>query len=260
MSYISDFKSSPFALFGVNGGQTSNDTSLATLVGVKFLSADNRVFALVQNAGTALASGVLVQGPATIGANHIGLTTATAATGATSLTVTLGGTLVTANQYAGGLATISAGLGIGETLKIASHPAATATAQLVLTLEDPISVNIDSTTKTDLNLNPYGSANGTDVRTLGVIIAPSGTSTGQLIGESFYPIAASTSTVPTYGWIQTKGPVAGLAAGTATAGLGCMLGAVNGAVSVQVAATNAQIGRFIATAEDAKAHLIYIDL
>lgn len=260
MSVQSDFKSSPFGLFGTNGGQTSNDTSLATLVGLKFASTDSRIFTLVQNAGTALASGVLIQGPATIGANHIGLTTATAATGASSLTVTLGGTLVTANQYAGGFATLSAGLGIGETLKIASHPAAGTTGALVLTLEDTISVNIDATTKTDLNLNAYGSSNGTDVRTSGVIIAPSGAATGQEIGVSLYPIAASTSTVPSYGWIQSKGAVACLAAGTATAGLGLMIGAVNGAVSTQVVATQSQIGRFLATAEDAKAHLIYIDL
>ena len=261
MTYISDFKSAPFALFGVNGGQTSTDTSLATLVGVRFSSDDGRQFVLVQNGATALASGVLVQGPATIGANHIGLAVAAAAaTGATTITATLGGTATTVNQYAGGYVAVSAAQGIGQTLGISSNTATGTSGVVTLTLEDPLSLNLTTSSKVTLTLPAYGSANGTAITTHGVIIAPSGTSTGQLIGETFYPIAASSSTLATYGFIQSKGPVAALAAGTATAGLGCMLGAVNGAVSTQVATANAQIGRFITTAEDAKAQLIYIDL
>lgn len=262
MSYISDFKSSPISLFGVNGGNTTTDTSLATLVGTRFSSGDGRQFALVQNGAAALSAGVLVQGPATIGANHTGLAVAAAcATGATTITATLGGTATTANQYAGGFAVISAGTGAGQTLRIASNTATGTSGVVSIVVEDPLSTNLDtSTSKVTLTLNPYGSANGAAITTHGVIIAPSGTSTGQLIGETLYPIAASTSTTPTYGFIQTKGLVAALAAGTATAGLGAMLGAVNGAVSVHVAATNAQIGRFITTAEDTKKQAIFIDL
>lgn len=261
MSYISDFKSSPISLFGVNGGMTSTDTSLATLVGTKFVSADGRQFALVQNGASALSAGVLVQSPATIGANHTGLAVAAAvATGGTTITATLGGTATTANQYAGGFAVVSAGTGAGQILRIASNTATGTSGVVSLVVEDPLSTNLDtSTSKITLTLPAYGSANGAAITTHGVIIAPSGTSTGQIIGVTPYPIAASTSTAPTYGFITTKGPVACLAAGTATAGLGAMLGAVNGAVSVQVAATNGQIGRFIQTAEDTKKQLIFID-
>src|ERR1700693_6315491 len=102
MSIISDFKSPIISLFGINGGVTTTDQSASTEVGQKFSSADGRTFVLVQNGGTALVSGVLVQSPASIGANHTGLTLSTAAIGATSITATLGGTAVTANQYAGG--------------------------------------------------------------------------------------------------------------------------------------------------------------
>lgn len=261
MSYISDFKSSPISLFGVNGVNQSTDTSLATLVGTKFVSDDGEVFTLVQNGATALVSGVLVQGPATIGANHIGLAVAAAAaTGATSITATLGGTATTANQYSGGYAVISAGTGIGQTLSIASNTATGTSGVVTLVLEDPLSKNLDtSTSKVSLTLNPFGSSNGAAITTHGVIIAPSGTATGLHLGVTPGPIAASTSTVANYGWIQQKGPVSCLAAGTATAGLGLMLGAVNGAVSTQVATANAQIGRFITTAEDGKAQLIFID-
>ena len=262
MSVQSDFKSSPFALFTSKGGQTSADISLATLVGVKFASTDSREFTLVQNGATALAAGVLVQGPATIGANHTGLAIATAAaTGATNLIVTLGGTVVTANQYAGGLVTIPTGTNNGLTMKIASHAAAAATAPLTLALEDPLSSNIAvSGGAATLTLNPYGCLNGTNYSTHGVIIAPSSTSTGQLVGVTFYPIAASTATVPSYGWIQTNGPVACLATGSATAGLGCMLGDINGSVAVHVVATNAQIGRFAVTAATNSKNLIMLDL
>ncbi len=262
MSYISDFKSSPFALFGVNGGSNSTDVSLATLTGTRFQSADGREFALVQSGASAIEAGVLVQGPATIGSTHIGLAVASAAaTGATQISVTLGGTLVTANQYAGGFATISAGQGAGQNLRIASHPAGTASATVVLTLEDPISNNLaTATSKVTLTLNQYGSANGTNVATHGVIISPSGSATGETIGVTFAPIPASSSTVPTYGFIQTKGAVACLSAGGGTAGLGVMRGAVNGAVSTLVVATQGQIGTNIVTAEDTKKQLIQINL
>lgn len=262
MSYISDFKSSPISLFGVNGLNNSTDTSLATLVGTRFASGDGREFVLVQNGASALASGVLVQGPATIGANHTGLAVVSAvATGGTSITVTNGGTATTANQYAGGFAVISAGTGAGQTLRIASNTATGTSGNTVLTLEDPLSNNIDtSTSKVTLTLNPYGSPNGTNVATHGVIISPSGTATGQTIGVTIGPIGASSTTVPTYGFIQTKGPVACLSAGGGTAGLAVMRGAVNGAVSTLVVATQGPVGTNIQTAEDTKKQLIAINL
>jgi hypothetical protein len=260
MSYISDFKSAPISLFGVNGGNTTTDSSLATLVGVRFQSGDGREFVLVQNAGTALTAGVVVQGPAPV-STHNGCAVATAAaTGAASITITLGATSVTANQYQGGFAVVSAGTNAGLTLRVQSHLAATASGSLVLNLEDPLSGNIDtSTSKVTLTPNPYGSQNGAAITTNGVIIAPSGTTTGDILGVSLYPIAASSSTAATYGFIQSKGPVACLAAGTATAGFGAMVGAVNGAVSVATTAANAPIGRFITTAEDTKKQLIFIN-
>lgn len=262
MSFISDFKSSPINLFGVSGLTNQADSSLATLTGSRFSSADGRQFALVQVGASAIVSGVLVQGPATIGANHIGLAVVSAAaTGATAITVTNGGTATTANQYQGGFAVISAGTGIGQTLRILGNTATGTSGNTVLSLEDPLSVNIDtSTSKVTLTLPAYGSANGVAITTHGVIIAPSGTATGQEIGVTVGPLAASSSTAANYGFIQTKGPVACLSAGGGTAGLGVMLGAVNGAVSTQVVATQAAIGRNITTAETAKAQLIFIDL
>lgn len=262
MSYITDFKSSPISLFGVNGGVTSTDASLATLVGVRFESSDYREFVLVQNGASALVSGVLVQSPASIGANHTGLAVVSnAAIGATQISVTLGGTVTTANQYAGGYAVISAGTGIGQTLKIKSNTAGTASGTCVLTLEDPLSVAITSaSSKVSLTLPQYGGQNGTNVATHGVIISPT-TATGATIGVTVYPIPASTTTVPSYGFIQCKGPVACLNDSVTAIGLDVMpSSAVAGAVVTYVAATRNRIGTSTVAGENTKAQLITLQL
>jgi len=261
MSYISDFKSSPISLFGVNGGNTTTDASLETLLGAKFVSADGREFTLVQNGASALVSGVLVQSPASIGANHTGLTCATAAIGATQITVTLGATAVTANQYAGGYAVVSAGTGIGQTLRIQSHPAADASATVVLTLEDPLSVaTAVADSKVSLTLPQYGGSNGTVVSTHGVVVSPT-TATGRTIGATVYPIGASTDTVPTYGFIQTAGAVAVLNDSATAIGLDVMpSSSVAGAVVTYVAATRNRVGTSTVAGENTKAQLITLQL
>ncbi len=261
MSYISDFKDSPFALFGVNGGQTSTDTGLSTTVGTKFSTADGREFVLIQNGGTALVSGVLVQSPVSIGANHTGLTLSTEVVGSDSVTATLGGTAVTANQYAGGYVVVSAGTGIGQTLRIKSHPAAGSTSTVVLTLEDPISVaTATASSKGSLTLNPHGSKNGADVTTSGCVVSPT-TATGSTVGVTIYPLAASTSTVPTYGFIQTKGAVACLNDSGTAIGLDVMpSSAVAGAVVTYVAATRNRVGTSTVAGETTKAQIVNIQL
>lgn len=262
MSTISDFKGSALSLFGTNGGMTSTDAGLSTLTGSIWASDDDRTFVLVQNGGTALVSGVLVQSPASIGANHTGLTLSTAAIGATSITATLGGTAVTANQYAGGFLVISAGTGIGQTLKIASHPAQTSTSgTVVLTLEDPLSVaTLTSDSKGSLTLNQYGSQNGADVTTSGVVVNPT-TPTGKIIGATLYPIPASSTTVPTYGFIVKHGPVAVINVSTTTVGLDLMPSTgTAGNVATYVVATAARVGTSVVAGETAKAQLIELQL
>lgn len=239
---------------------SSTDSSLATLAGARFDTADGREFVLVQNAGTALVQGTLIQGPAQIGANHSNLTTAAAAVAATTMTVTAGGTLITANQYAGGYAVINAGAGIGQTLKIASHPSATSSGTCVLTLEDPVQVALTTSSKTSLRLNPYGSSNGTDVRTSGVVVCPT-TLTGQVIGVATYPIAASTSTVPTYGLIQTRGLVSCLNDATTAIGLDLMPSSnTAGAVMTYVVATATRVGTATQAGVTTEARQITIQL
>ncbi len=263
--YITDFKSAYMAMFGVNGGQTqsstSTDVSLTTQVGQKFATDDGKTVVLVQNGGTALVSGVLVQSPASIGANHTGLTLTTAAIGATTISATLGGTAVTANQYAGGTLVISAGTGKGQTLKIVSHPAGTSSAVVAFVLEEPLSVaTLTSDSKGSLTLPTYGSRNGTDFSTSGVIVCPT-TATGQVIGATVYPIPASTATTAVYGWIVTNGSVGILNGANTAIGLDVMPGgSVAGSVVTYVAATRSRVGTATVAGEDTKVQLVTLQL
>lgn len=264
--YITDFKSAFMSLFGINGGQTTTatsiDFSLTTQVGQPFQTADGKTVVLVQNAGTALVSGRLIQSPASIGANHTGLTLSTAAIAATQITATLGGTAVTANQYQGGTLVISAGTGAGQTLKIASHPAQTSTSgTVVLTLEEPLSVaTLTSDSKGSLTLPQYGSRNGTDFTTFGVIVCPT-TATGQVIGATIYPIPASTASVASYGWIVKNGFVGILNGANTAIGLDVMPGgSVAGSVVTYIAATRSRVGTATVAGEDTKVQGVTLQL
>lgn len=231
---------------------TVTDPSLGTLTGAKFDAADGREFVLVQNGGSAITAGLLVQGPAEV-ANHKNLVTSTAAIGATQVTVTLGATSAYINMYQGGYVVFNAGTGIGQTLKISSHPGAASSATLVLTLEDPIQVaTLASDTKSTLILPPYGSSNGgtyvssasntPNVSTSGVVVCPV-TLTGPVIGVTVDAIPASTSAIPSYGLIQTKGIVSCLNDATTAIGLDLMPSAnTAGAVQTYVVATKTRVG------------------
>lgn len=263
MSFISDFKSTPFSLFGVNGGITSTDASIATMVGQRFNSEDYREFVLVQNGGTALVAGNLIQSPASIGANHTGLAVVTTnwPIGATSIQVTAGGTLITANQYQGGFAVISAGTGIGQTLRIQSNSSATSSGTCTIVLEDPLSVALTTaTSKVSLTLNPYGSQYGTTFATSGVVISPT-VSTGASIGVTISPIPATSTTVLSYGFIQCKGAIACLNDANTAIGLDIMPSTnTPGAVMTHVVATRNRVGTSTVAGETTKAQIINIQL
>ncbi len=247
--------------------QTATDTSIATVVGERFDSADGREFVYVQNGATALVAGNLIQGPAKI-ANHqnltiTGYTAASVSNGTLAIVVaTAGGTLVTKNQYQGGYLIVNAGTGIGQTMKIASNSSASSSGAITINLEDaPLVALSVSDSKVCLSLNPYGSLNGTDYRTHGVIINPHAAATGQVIGVSLYAIAASTATVPTYGLIQTRGPISCLNDATTAIGLDLMPSTnTDGAVMTYAVATGTRVGVATQAGVTTESRLITIQL
>jgi len=253
--------------------QTSTDISLGTLVGSKFDLSDGRTVALVQNAGTALGSGVVVQGPAAQ-ANSGGLSPATTGTtgysasfpiaasiGGKVIQIATGATAVLVNRFQGGYLTVVEGTGLGQTLKIASNSAASTTSACVITLEDAFTVATSTDSRFTLTINPYGSRFGTDFTTDGVIISPATTLTGQVLGVSLYPIAASTAAVAQYGFIVTNGPTAVL--GSSTVAIGLEVGvptSTAGAVVTYAVATTTMVGTTVVATASTKYNLINVRL
>lgn len=285
MSVLSDYKSAPFDLF-VNGptytssytgtstppgpgylptvvsygGNNTYDTSYDSLCGVKFNTSDGRQVAMVRTSGTEIAvasigSGLLVASPAEITAwEGLAMTvpTATPATAGTyQILVTNGGTKLNINEYQGGYLVTATNTGAGQTLQIASHQAAAASATFLVTLQDPIQVTLDATTTVSLIRNPY----------IGCIVAPSSYS-GIPVGVSFYSIPAGTASTyngtsgaltaqgqPSYAFVGTRGIWGVRADGTGTQTTGLPVAASTttaGDVTVFTAA-KAYVGNFAST-------------
>lgn len=215
MSAVSDYKSSPFDLYNqplttsnytgtytppapgftpvatTYGGQTVYDTSYDSLCGVRFNTNDGRTVVMVRNGGTeiataAISAGLLVQSPAEITTwNNLAMTVPTAypaTAGTYQILVTNAGTKLNVNEYANGYLIVSAGTGIGQTLQIASHQNAAASATFVVTLQDPIQTTLDATSTVTLVRNPY----------IGVVVSATAL-TGAAVGATFYTIAAGTA-------------------------------------------------------------------
>ena len=213
--------------------QTSTDTSLKTLAGSRWDLSDGREVVLVYNSSAgAIAAGKLTQSPAIV-ANHQNLAVtafqAYSNNGNTpaKVTVTLGATAATANQYAGGYLIVNDNNGEGQTLKIASHPAADSSGSLAVTLEDGPNVAITTASEVCLSALPY----------YDIVICPT-TLTGKPVGVTLYALPVSS-----YGYVQTRGPVACLNDATSAIGLDLMPSSnTAGAVMNYVVATASRVG------------------
>lgn len=188
-------------------GLFSEDTVKNTDLGAKASSSDGRVWRYVKAGATALVAGSVYDGPATV-ANHINVAVAAAASaGDSTITVTLGATAATANQYAGGVIVINDVDGQGYTYGIKSHPAADASASLVVTLnaDETVVEALTTSSQATLVADQYG----------GVIIHAT-TETGVPVGVAIKDITAGS-----YGWIQTRGAVSALCGATTAIGSSC---------------------------------------
>lgn len=238
----------PLSLVANGAFQTSTDASLATLVGTRFDTSDGREVTLVKNGAVALVAGVLTQDAAIV-PNHQNIAvTAYQAYSANGnvpakVTVTLGATAATANQYAGGFVVVNDNNGEGHTLRIASHPAADASASLVITLEEGSSVAITTSSEVCL-VTPHGKD---------VIIQPT-TVTNAQVGVTMNAIAASA-----YGFVVSRGLTSCLAQGAIGVGLGLSIGSVAGAVAVS-AATTARLGFAAQAGVDTEYRVVYVNI
>lgn len=143
-----------------------------------------------------------------IGTRIIGLTT---------------GAAVAANEYAGGWLYVDTATGMGDCLRILSHPANAGAAACLFTCLDVTTILFDATTRCALVANPYAD----------VIVHPA-PPTAHLVGIPRITIPALE-----YGWFQRRGPAAALI-GTAAPAVNSLVSAgllVNGAVDIYIAGT-----------------------
>lgn len=201
------------------------------------MTANGRNYRYAQaGSGAALVAGNWIQSAAQVG-NHQNISVAAAAIGASEITVTLGSTAATAQQYADGQAVVTITPGLGQAIDIEGHPAAGSGATLVLTLREPLRVALTTDTRIDLCPNPFR----------GVIQSPVTTLTGAPVGVATYIIAASE-----FGWLQVSGLAGALIAGTPGVGLAVVLpGTAAGAAVVDgAAAATPMVGRMVSTGGD----------
>ena len=194
----------PNRIYGDFGAEKTTNTTKKRALGTILELPDGREFKYVLNGSGAITSGKLTSSAAMIGNHDMDLTTAAASVGDTSITVTLGGTAATKDQYADGYIYTNDGTGEGQIYRIASNPAADSSATLAVTLasNDPVNVALDSTTLSGLAVNPYS----------GIVVSPTSI-TNRTLGVTATDIAANA-----YGFVQTKGLASVLVSGTVVAG------------------------------------------
>ncbi len=181
---------------------TGNTATQLHNLGERVVTPDGRSFRYAKAGAVDLVAGTLLQASAQV-ANHQNLTATAAAAGATSVTVTLGGTAATANQYAGGYVMVTVTPDQGKQYLVLSNPAQTnGSGTLTLQLADPIVTAWTTGTRVDLIANPYN----------GVLINPS-TASSTPVG-----VAQVVITAAQYGWIQVGGVANILADGAVTVG------------------------------------------
>jgi hypothetical protein len=196
--YLTDGRQSDQSIFQIGSGALLSTGPGLHRVGTRGVLEDGRVFRYARNTGAAaIVAGQLLQMPDQ-DANMIDLATVdTPALGDTTISVTLGTSAATVNDYAGGYVITNSGtLGAGLTLPIASHPAAAASAALALTLDAPLPVLCHADTTATLSKNPWADVviSGANQDHLAVGVA-----------NTLVPVG---NTVAQYFWCQTWGTCA----------------------------------------------------
>ena len=183
--------------------RVSSTTALDTL-GSAGYTADNRQFSYVGVGATAVTAGQLLVTPAVV-ANHQGISIASGsktAAGTNSLTLTLGATAATKDQYADGFLTVVTNTGAGYAYRIKGNSVGLSSGTIILDLynDEPLITAVDSTTTFNLSANPYAN-----------LIAS--TTASHAVG-----VAASNIAANAFGWVQTYGMCSVLIKGSISKG------------------------------------------
>ena len=227
--------------------ETSSTLPDGGRLGMKLTLDDGRVFQLAKAGASGLSAGYMCQSVAPV-ANHTSLAiTQAQAIGDTTVTVTLGGTAVAANDYLWGTLHVSDGLAGGTGYKIQSHLAqATTSGNVVINIYDGLSVAIDTTSKGTLTYNPFQAT----------IACVYGGLTASVCGIPLVPVTALY-----YYWSQTKGLCPAYTIGTVVIGQPVGLGGTTaGACGPITAYTTAVWGTTVHVNATTKFSLINLKL
>ena len=192
----------PTDIYGAEGEQWNTYSDQRHVLGTRLILQDGRTFRFVENGGTLLVAGNVIQAEAP-GANFDELVVPSAAAiGSDTVTVTLGSSAATVDLFAEGYLFVEDDAGESFLYPVRSPPAAATTASLVVTIWNSIQVALTTSSTVLLLKSLYKD----------VIQMPT-TGTGDIVGVAVKAIAADE-----YGWIQTHGPCGVLTDGTLVVG------------------------------------------
>lgn len=174
-------------------------------LGTQLVMQDGRKFRFAVAGGTLLVVGDMITTATPLSTDE-DLTATAGAIGDRSITATHGAATAAANYFSEGFAVISVTPGGGDTYKIDNHLALTSGGADVFNLAPGHALRRALTTasRVDLVGNPYAF----------VIQAAATTLAALPVGVAVSPIAATSGS----GWLQTRGPVGVLTAGTVIGG------------------------------------------
>lgn len=232
----------------INTINAFKDTSSS--LGDLAIGSDQCIYAYAQAGATNLAAGKINITPAKVANNqNLALdSTSNLVVGSPVITVDLGGTAVTANQYADGYMVVNDGTGVGQEIQIVGNSAQTSTTGAVtVQLTDGLFTALDSTSKISLMPNAHSST----------IVAPGSSASFFANGVSQVAVTATY-----YYWSKVRGMASVLSDGIVAKGVGAVLSAsVAGAVATEATGTLTQrVGTAPEATVDTKYYGIFLTL
>lgn len=218
-------------------------------VGQKMVTPLGNVFRYTLMGGTIGVANKLYQSATNITGHQSQAAAVALAVGDAQITFTPTTTAIAVNEYARGTVGVEETDDLGHLYAIKSHPAASADATCVLTLEDGVTVMVAVAVAggnvLTVKKNPWRQ----------VIIAPVTTPLGQAAGIARVVIAATSG----WGWMQTRGVANCLVDSTWVVGAPLTDGsAVAGALMASAAATDATVAICLEVAPDADFGHVYL--
>lgn len=215
----------PNVLSGSDGDQFAVHTTQSLAHGQEMRFPDGRRFRYARAGAVAVVPGKLYQAAIPV-ANHVLQTPVAAAVGDRTISLALGATAVTEDQYRDGYVVVdlATNTGFGYMYEVAAHPAIDASTTWAIPIRSAVQVAI-STQANSVSLVPNNYA--------GVILAVVATPTATLAGVSVKAIP-----IGQFGWIQVAGNCMCLTDGTVVIGTTVITGSVTGSVAAESGAAS----------------------